>query len=298
MTKFMELKGGLGNQLFQYFAGQMIAKEASDDLVLTLPNSSQHKIHHASSILDLELPQIVETDFVASTGRSSLLRKGRNLLTRKSDFLRGLLNRYSSTYVSGPVGFDSNFLNFSDSTFFEGYFQTYRYVEEFREEINFSLRPVRRSHCYEKTLIEIREKKPTAVHIRRADYLPLKETIGILGCDYYKRALTIVNDRNPNSPIWLFTDDLEGAQQALQNLDVVFDRIITADTELSAAETLILLSEAPCKIIANSTFSWWAAYLGSGGGLIIAPSPWYRTNSIEAELIPANWMLINSDWEN
>lgn len=298
MTKFMELKGGLGNQLFQYFAGQVIAKEASDNLVLTLPNSSRHKIHHASSILDLELPQIVETQFSISTESLSLFRKGRNLLTRKSDLLRALFNKYSRTYTSGPVGFDSNLLNFSESTFFEGYFQTYRHVEEFRKLINFSLRPVHGSHHYQNTLDEIREKKPIAVHIRRGDYLPLKKTIGILGSDYYKRALSIVSAKNPNSPIWLFTDDFEGAEQTLQNLDIVFDRIISTDVELSAAETLLLLSEAPHKIIANSTFSWWAAYLGANSGLIIAPTPWYRMNSIEAELIPANWMLIDSDWEN
>ncbi len=298
MTKYFELKGGLGNQLFQYFAGQMIGKETSESVVFGLPDNHVHKIHYASSILDLELPEIVDTDFVVTNGSTSLSRRGRRWLSRNSKISRDLFNRYSDTYISGTVGFDADLTKFSNLSFFEGYFQTYRYVTAFRELSEILLRPKRTSSQYGLHLDRIRETQPTMVHIRRGDYKLHRNTIGILGTNYYKNALRTVGENNPRVPVWLFTDDLVGAQGVIRSLDFEFDQIVSTDSELSAAETMLLMSEGSSIIIANSTFSWWSAYLGRESCEVIAPFPWYRTNSIEAGLIPSNWNLINSVWEN
>jgi hypothetical protein len=298
MTKFIELKGGLGNQLFQYFAGQIIAKESSEPAVFSLPDKSLHKIHQASTILDLELPTIVDTEFLLTSKIASPWNRGRRWLNRNSEISRNLFNRFSDTYTSGTVGFDSKLQKFRGSSFFEGYFQTYRYVSAFQEQTELLLRPKRPSPQYLLYLDRIIERQPTVIHIRRGDYKPLKKTIGILGSEYYRNALRALEEKNAGAPVWLFTDDLQGAEQVIGGLDTEFDQIVSPDTELSAAETMLLMSEAPSIIIANSTFSWWAAYLGSNSREVIAPSPWYRANSIKDELIPVNWKLTNSVWEN
>lgn len=298
MTKFFELKGGLGNQLFQYFAGQIIAKESSETAVFGLPDKSVHKIHHASTILDLELPTIVDTEFLLTNGGASPWHRGRRWLNRNSEISRNLFNRFSDTYTSGTVGFDSNLQKFKGSSFFEGYFQTYRHVAAFQEQTELLLRPKIPSPKYSLYLDRIIEKQPTVIHIRRGDYMPLKKTIGMLGTEYYKNALRALEEKHSGAPVWLFTDDLEGAEQVIGGLNSEFEQIVSPDSELSAAETMLLMSEAHSIIIANSTFSWWAAYLGSNSREVIAPSPWYRANSIEDELIPVNWKLINSVWED
>ena len=298
MTKFFELKGGLGNQLFQYFAGQMIGKETSENVVFGLPDNHVHKIHYASTILDLELPEIVDTDFILPNRSASLWRRGKRWLSRNSEISRNVFNRYSDTYISGTVGFDSDLSKFSKSSIFEGYFQTYRYVAAFQELSEILLRPKRPSPRYDWYLDRIRERQPTVVHIRRGDYKPLKNIVGILGTEYYKNALGALEVKNPRVPVWLFTDDLVGAQHVVRGLDIELDQIVSTDSGLSAAETMLLMSEGSSIIIANSTFSWWAAYLGSKGREVIAPLPWYRTNSIDAELIPLDWKLTGSVWEN
>jgi hypothetical protein len=186
LTKYFELKGGLGNQLFQFFAGQNIARESGERMVFILPNSRQHKRHVDSSILDLDLPLIADTEFIDP--RAGLLQfdRGRQWLSRKSEKSRRLFNRCSNTYVSGTIGFDPDLQNFIGSSFFKGYFQSYRYVDAFREVLEFTLTPVRPSLKYLEYLSEIREKRPTVMHIRRGDYKSLKKTIGSLSTDYYK----------------------------------------------------------------------------------------------------------------
>lgn len=298
MTKFFELKGGLGNQLFQYFAGQIIGKETSESVVFGLPDNEVHKIHNSSTILDFELPTIVDTDFLVSDGSTSPWRRSRRWLSRNSEFSRDWLNRHSETYISGTVGFDSDLHKFRKSTFFEGYFQTYRYVAAFQEQEEVSLLLKSPSPSYSSYLGRIKKEGPTVIHIRRGDYKPLKNTIGILGTGYYKNALSALEEKNPGVPVWLFTDDLEGAEHVIRNLHIDFDQLVSTDSDLSAAETMLLMSQGSSIIIANSTFSWWAAYLGSSSREIIAPLPWYRANPIEAELIPLNWKLTNSVWEN
>lgn len=298
MTKFFELKGGLGNQLFQYFAGQVIARQTSESVVYWLPDESLHKIHQSSTILDLELPTIVDTEFSLANRGTSPWRRGRSWASRNSRISRNLFNRYSDTYISGTTGFDSNLEKHIKSSFFEGYFQTYRYVTDFREQTEFFLRPKTPSKQYSSYLDGIIEQQPIVVHIRRGDYKPLKKTIGMLGIEYYRNCLSILAKRNPRVPVWLFTDDFLGAEHVIQGLGIEFDKIVSRDSELSAAETLLLMSKGPRIVIANSTFSWWAAYLGENGTEIFAPSPWYRVNSIKEDLIPSNWNLINSVWED
>ena len=171
-------------------------------------------------------------------------------------------------------------------------------MRAFQEQSEILLRPKITSSQYILHLDRIRQTRPTIVHIRRGDYKPHKNTIGMLGTDYYKNALRTVSEGNSGVPVWLFTDDLVGAQGVIRSLDFEFDYIVSSDSELSAAETMLLMSKGSSIIIANSTFSWWSAYLGGGNCEVIAPFPWYRTNSIEAELIPPNWNLIDSVWEN
>jgi hypothetical protein len=298
MTKFFELKGGLGNQLFQYFAGQIIGKETSENVVFFLPNNHVHKIHHASTILDLELPQLVETDFKLSNERTSTWIRCRQWLSRNSEISRILLNRYSDTYIAGTVGFDSDLHNYRMSSHFEGYFQTYRFVASFKEQTEFHLQIKRPTMPYKIALKRIISAQPVVIHIRRGDYMSLNNSIGVLGTDYYVEAMKAMEETNPHAPVWLFTDDLVGADKVIRDLDIDFDQIVSINSGLSAAETMLLMSQGCGIIIANSTFSWWAAYLGSNSRRVIAPTPWYRTNSIEGELVPSNWELFNAVWDN
>lgn len=298
MTKFFELKGGLGNQLFQYFAGQMIGKSTSENVVFYLPDERIHRIHHASTILDFDLPEVVDTDFMLTSESATPWRQCRRWLSRNSEVSRNLLNRYSDVYISGTVGFDSRLDEFRTSSYFEGYFQTYRHVAAFEELLEFSLRPKMPGTQYRIFLDRIIEERPMVIHVRRGDYIPLKNTIGVLGAEYYRNALKTLREENPRVPIWFFTDDLVSAINVIRGLDIEPDQIVSTDSGLSAAETMVLMSEGSSIVIANSTFSWWAAYLGSRSRQVVAPLPWYRINSIKAELIPLNWKLVNSVWEN
>jgi hypothetical protein len=298
MTKYIELKGGLGNQLFQYFAGQYIARECKEDLVYFLPDDRIHKIHNESTILDLELPTCTQTYFKEAEAKYLLNQRIIEWVSRKSEMSRRVLNRCTTTFISGVVGYDHSLQSHLSSRRFKGYFQTFRYVTDVELKIGKSIFLKSPSSQFQIYLNDIREKSPIVMHIRGGDYNSLSKSMGLLGTDYYKKAFLLATAELIDAPIWVFSDDIKSAMRIINELDVKIDRLILPDSGLSAAETLILMAKGQTKIIANSTFSWWAAFIGDQLQTVIAPNPWNRANEIPEYLIPPPWKTVDSAWQD
>jgi hypothetical protein len=298
MTKYVELKGGLGNQLFQYFAGQYIAKECKDDLVYFLPDIRIHRVHSESSVLDLELPTYSPTYFKEAETKSPFNERLLEWVGRNSELARRILNRCTRTFISGMVGYDVSLQDHFSSRRFKGYFQTFRYVNELKFNMGESIFLKFPSLQFQKYLNDIQETKPTVMHVRGGDYNLLSNSMGLLGSDYYKEAISLARVGLVDPPIWVFSDDFESVKRLMNELDVKIDRLILPDSGLTAAETLILMAKGQSKIIANSTFSWWAAFIGDQTEIVIAPNPWSRANKIPDYLIPPHWKTVDSAWLN
>jgi hypothetical protein len=127
---------------------------------------------------------------------------------------------------------------------------------------------------------------PIAVHIRRGDYKLLPE-FGLLGKRYYQDAIERLRDEGHQGPVWIFSDDPVCAQKMLQGEAI----------SLGAIGDLYVMSHASANVIANSTFSWWGAWMNESSQNVIAPNPWFQGMAPIQDLIPPDWTCIPAVFE-
>lgn len=283
------LVGGIGNQLFSYFAGLVLACRLKAQLEIDVTDIRKEGSLHQVSI-------------------ETLLVSGR-FVSRRRDFFSDLLFRFkvklfrqlsafnkTSYYVSPVVGYDPRLYEINRSVTIDGYFQSYKYFYAIKDEIP----PIKLDsksewmRGMESSLLGV----PFAsIHVRRGDYAKLSDTYGLLGKEYYSKAIEILRGTYPELIFLIFSDDINQARSLLH--DLVPESSIWVDPPKgnNSVESLVLMSLATANIIANSTFSWWGAALNSRQDLVIAPDKWFRGMVDPKLLIPPHWKLVESSWE-
>ena len=287
----VKLVGGIGNQLFGYFAGLSLAQKRGVGLRLDVSDLHLEHAVHRSNIQALNLPG----EFYVRNSNSSFINQ--TYERSKSWIKRRLpsLNYFSDQYVSPVVGYDASILdqNFKKRNI-AGYFQSYKYHElcliESRE---WELRNP--SSWFTQMRRTIESTNVISIHIRRGDYKNLKTTFGLLSKDYYSRAIKIATDFVPNAEFWVFTDDISDARSMLNGF---VGNIVFIEPPLSSdpVESLLLMSYSKANIIANSTFSWWSARLNKQGKIVVAPRKWFYEMEDPLFLYPTSWALVESSW--
>jgi hypothetical protein len=256
--------GRLGNQMFQYASLRGIAANRGYDFGIPDSDGSNEWAEH-------QLFQVF--DLVG-------------------------LNRRNVGYLDGghaPIAKEVTF-TFDELLFNQcpndvslwGFFQTEKYFKHIEQEIrrDFTFRPEILNPC-----AEFMEENPDCIslHVRRTDYIPNKANHYNLGLDYYKKAL----DRFPtHRKVLVFSDDTDWCKE--QEL-FSSDRFMISESGYNAAD-MCLMTFCTSHIIANSSFSWWGAWL-SGSKDVIAPVKWFGPNNLDkstSDLIPLHWQLIDS----
>lgn len=297
MAKSVLIAGGLGNNLFQLAAA--LFKSEIDDLELELLNSNSR-----SSLQDFKIEK--RDISVSRVKRLNLKQRTLNYSLRVSaeseQSLINLVRRFAlrillrllqkgATFINFGIGYTSG-LEKSRAGNLIGYFQTYKYASE--RTVYQSLMSLEISNPTEKfRLIEVEAKsaKPLIIHIRRGDYL--NSGFGLLGQEYYSEALMALG-ASSQEEIWVFSDETD--QQELLGLlpDQYRYRFILGN-ELSDSETFQIMRLGSAYVIANSTFSWWAAFLRhSIASPVVAPKDWFYNATSPRHLIPSNWIQANS----
>jgi hypothetical protein len=281
----VKLVGGLGNQLFGYFAGLDVAVHRNLELRIDISDIKNKLTVHNSSIESFSLHGSLFSRPI----------KNKFVLRLRNRIHKILRKQIASNYFSNLIGYDPNIYDVPRGVTLNGYFQThihYRNVSKLIKEISL----VNPSGWYLKKLDYINNNKVLAIHVRRGDYEKYANDYGLLSSNYYKAALELMRNYYNFSEIWVFSDDIDKARKLLQ--DIVGENVEWVDpTEIpDDAEALMLMSRAKSLIIANSTFSWWAAIFNSNNGCIIAPEKWYRNMEDPNDLIPPEWLKIKSDW--
>lgn len=163
----------------------------------------------------------------------------------------------------------------SDLTLY-GYFQSEKYFSDYRDEIKseFSLKNPK---FVDKSFPEF-----IALHVRRGDYLNLQDTHPVCPLSYYEKAL----EQLPELPVYVFSDDIDWCEKAFKGERFSFFRG-------TFMEDFELMTKGTYHIIANSSFSWWAAWL-SESKKVIAPAEWFGPNGPESsdDIIPETWTVI------
>lgn len=177
-----------------------------------------------------------------------------------------------------------------------GYFQSPSYFSHGRELVCSELTSLRQpSTWFSDARARIEAGVHVGVHVRRGDYVndhSAASVHGPLDGQYYREALQIMSRLAPDAAPILFTDDLAGAATAIPEL--VGMSVLTPPVGTAPIESLLLFAACHHAIIANSSFSWWGAFLGQNTNRhIIAPRPWFLDRSKDpTDLLPGNWLTL------
>lgn len=290
---FVQLSGGLGNQLFQYAAAKALAEKNRTELMLDI------------SELKKEKKSITSRGFELSNFNCHINISRPPSITRLPGFKRygHLLNWFSGWkfLIEKKSAYLSDFLLQGDQNFLIGFWQSYKYFESIAGSLFFDLSPKNPlSDLSQKILSEIQSSQAVGVHIRRGDYVSLdsaKNYHGLLPANYYVESIASIQNEHPDAHFYFFSDDPEWCKTQFNYLKDDYS-VISHNGGDQAWQDLILMSWCPKQIIANSSFSWWAAWLGDRrfqdlARKVIAPSQWFVEFSKDdlVHRIPSHWLL-------
>lgn len=296
MAIYSYLQGGLGNQMFQYAIARALSKHYQVDFALDC--SWYNALEEGVTPRKLDLP-LLNID-------QALLMKGEKLTSSKKlkfalqHFLPfgPIIQRQSSAFDFNQEIFHLKNLNRRDLYLF-GYWQSFKYFDSIKSilQSDFAIRSPISDH-YKKSQEEIQATESVMMHIRRGDYVRSQSAAsfhGVLDLSYYLTAIKSILSTHKNAHFYVFSDDIDWAKSALpKNLKITFIDIPIA--EESAVHELQLMTYCKHHIIANSSFSWWGAWLRKDdGGSIYAPNRWINDRSLNlSSLLPKNWTKLEA----
>lgn len=255
-------------------------------------------MQHPGNLEDIEIKIGEETlNFY-----SKRFKKSANLIKAQRLFYKVVsackpLRRFLLQYRSRVIGFDPLINTLRPPISLVGYFQTYKYLSDISSNSKIEITLRHPSPWFNGMCSEICKSGSTvAIHLRRGDYAANKYTLGMLADDYFIKVLSIIELHEKVDKIYIFSDTLESAQLLKQKISNFNCEVVIPPASVSPAESLLLISRCTFKIISNSTFSWWSAYLSKKPSSIFAPIPWYL-NHVEPEaLVPDEWRRVQSIW--
>ncbi|MEY9590268.1 hypothetical protein ABIA06_002559 [Bradyrhizobium yuanmingense] len=301
----MSLIGGLGNQMFQYAAGKALAERHGVDLVLDLSGFKNDKLR--SFLLDrMCVPEAGQRDSLNGSAEKLPNHFARSLWGQRIDRvlkMAGLpkLAAPVDSYREPHFHFDTAFDSLGSHISLFGYFQSERYFSSISESLREWFSPREsfgEAAARMLTLIE-RSPMPVSVHVRRGDYLNpgTAEFHGILGEPYYREALDRLERAiGRKAELFIFSDDPMSAEGVLAFVPASRLVHVCGDPD-RPWEDMALMARCRHHVIANSSFSWWGAWLNRAPDkVVLAPRAWFAPNELKkrdtSDLYPAGWRLV------
>jgi hypothetical protein len=298
-TITINLVGGLGNQLFELFAGINLALTSQCKLDVNLSTLKTIGENHENTIQTIDFHELAQKFNYVEKEESRYLYRLQGKLSRLFPNQQIKFSRFTRRYFSPVSGFDPSLLNLSPPMSLSGYFQCWTNFNEVVEKLGdrFELTVNKPTDWYLDMKQVSNAVRPVMVHLRRGDYELLRNSFGLLSSDYYLRAISNLRPELANREIWIFSDspnEAEKLRSLIVNRNV---RVVKAPVESTDFESLKLLSLGSAIITANSTFSWWAAMLSNETCQRIVPDKWFKNITDPAELIPKDWLRVKTIWE-
>ncbi len=282
-----QLTGGLGNQMFQYAFGFSLARRLKTEF------------RHRFVSFQGDTPRNLELDNLTVSAKQASLSELSKIGYPPSQFSKiitriGLEESVVKTETS--LSFQKEALNFSDNSYIQGYWQSEKYFIEFendiRKEFRFKVPSTRKN---DEILKEISNNNSVSVHVRRGDYVADAKTNAIHGtCDlkYYEKAMALIEKKIKNPVYFFFSDDPEWVKMNLKSVHKKY-YVDWNQGNLSYID-MHLMSNCKHNIIANSSFSWWGAWLNKNPDKnVIAPKKWFKEVTTESsDRFPESWILV------
>lgn len=284
--------GGLGNQLFQYSAGRVLSLKHNTELQFDLsylkadPKQEYTKRDLELTYFDVNVTEVSPSDLTRFKGGSIFQKVKRKLIG----------NRLSGNFVANETEFKflPEFNSYPRNTYLNGYWQCEKYFIQIREQLLKEL-VIKKSKTNEvlNAEKEIKSANSVSLHIRRGDYVTRKsstELHGLLSLDYYYKAIEKIKEKNPTITVFVFSDGIDWVKENLKLTDKCF--YVDFNTGSNSVFDMYLMSLCKHNIIANSSFSWWGAWLNQNPDkIVIAPKNWFaKEELINNNVVPETWL--------
>jgi hypothetical protein len=252
-----KLQGGLGNQLFQWAVSRS----------LSIKNNTEYYF---------------DMSYFSSPNYSSVVKWNFEL-----DKFNIKLNKPSNFLKLEHIIDNFHYKEINDNSYLDGYWQSEKYFIENEETIRLDLKIKNELMIYLYHKYSILLENTVSIHVRRGDYLNLSEFHPIQTIEYYEKAYSLINDKNIN--VVVLSNDIQWCKDNFK-----FDNITYIEGETNIVD-MYIMSLCKHNIIANSSFSWWGAWLNNNKNKkVIAPVNWFgpKANIYTGDIIPKKWIII------
>lgn len=287
----VKLVGGLGNQMFEYAAAKGLAAKLGVETKIDkgwfnqIPTNATPR-HYELNSFKLKQDFIGLEPFFAG---ASLASRGKALVA--SAFGRKVLKLYRESHYH----YSPDLLRQPDNTYLDGYFQSEKYFAHIREDLLADFSWAKPAVGKNKKLLEVINKdvNSVSIHVRRGDYVSNEnatEFHGLRGIDYYQAATKTIEKSVKKPNYYVFSDEPDWCKENLK-----FKHNTTyIDWNTDGAEDMRLMKSCRHNVLANSSFSWWSAWLNANEDkIVVAPKQWFSDPTINTDdVVPESWRRI------
>lgn len=288
----VQLIGGLGNQMFQYALARNLAFLHDVEFKIDISTFKNYKLrryslNHFNIIENFASKEDIDR-FNRNKGVGKVIRK---FIEKSKPYYKHFVVKEKFFFQ-----FDPNILKLSNNVYLQGYWQNEKYFKNIQDIIReeFTVKYALEGKN-KKIADQIQDTNSIALHIRRKDYISDSRTNqmhGFCGLDYYHKCVSLIAEKISNPHFFIFSDDIEWVKS---NLRLRYPTTYVENNQPDKNyEDLRLMNLSQHSIIANSSFSWWAAWLNSNPNkIVIAPEKWLKNITINTQdLIPQSWIKI------
>ncbi|PKI12857.1 alpha-1,2-fucosyltransferase [Colwellia sp. 12G3] len=290
--KIVKVAGGFGNQLFQYAFYLALAKKHQEQVYLDNLDMATYRLHNG-----YELEGIFKLDAnYCTTEQRSIVRKDNNVFTKLLSSLKNKL-AINNNYILEPkrehfTFHEKSFGEANTAIYYKGYWQHAKYLAGIEVELKANLnfpefeleQNIELSHY-------ITESSSVSIHVRRGDYVQHKAFGGICDLSYYQRAVEKINALVENPAFIVFSDDIPWCKE---NLNLEQAKFVDWNSGDNSYRDMQLMSLCKHNIIANSSFSWWGAWLNANENKkVICPDKWVHYTKATG-VLPSEWLKVKA----
>lgn len=283
----VKLMGGLGNQMFQYAYAKALA--GNNTIIFNINSFKKRKHNHESKReYELKIFKSIKVKKINSLLLRFIISKTKCIQIFKKILSLKVYEVYSVN--DNNMSFSVN-LSSTNPIYLEGYFQNPIYFNSIRDVLVKEFRFPDLPNCFKETIHKIQSANSISIHVRRGDYLNSGnyEIHGVLPISYYSKAIEVINNYIQKPIYYVFSDDIIWCKANFNYLDyhINFISNINSDSWVD----MYLMSLCKHNIIANSTYSWWSAWLNQNEDkIVVSPKKWFSTG--KDNIIPEKWIRI------
>jgi len=287
-----QIIGGLGNQMFQYAAARSVALQKNVQMKLDISGFIKYKLYN------FELQRVFNcpVEISNSSEVKSILGWSSPPIIRRIISSPYLSSFQPKNFILEPhFNYWKDLENIPSNAYLMGYWQSEKYFSQFASQIkrDFSFKePLQNKNLYLKQQIE--GLNAVSLHIRRGDYVSNTQATavhGLCSIEYYLSAIRYIAERVEKPTFFIFSDDILWVKKYLK---IDFPHIyIENNTNYNSYNDMRLMSLCDHNIIANSSFSWWGAWLNSNENkIVVAPFHWFAKKTDVSDLLPSSWIKL------